>query len=311
MERWSSLVLAMLASLAACAGGGCAGTGGAAGAESRGGETAGAEESGESTISAAVRGVANGLEVLAWSVADNPERIEAALGRYVDDPSPLREQMRERWRRCGLRMVRVPIEDLHEVRGALPIVGRLERRWLGQATEWLTVHAGAHLSRGEYVSIDGSAVRFDGGRLRLLARAWTRPSGVAPMVRTDVAIQLAEPRERDPFAMPRLRRVDEEGLVMRRLTAELTLEPGYAYVIVAAPPEVEWESDESSEEQDGADAGEPDSAGPIEAGPPIPQRRTIGEALMISRMGPGSARRQFREVIVLAPRAPRQYRAIP
>ncbi|MEC9372502.1 MAG: hypothetical protein VYC34_01605, partial [Planctomycetota bacterium] len=90
-------------------------------------------EAADAQISTTVRGPVSGLEALLWHIAAEDAAEAAALARWRHEPSPLPPEIEQRWRRSGLRVIRVPVDDLPAVRDALPICGRLERRWLGQA----------------------------------------------------------------------------------------------------------------------------------------------------------------------------------
>jgi hypothetical protein len=200
------------------------------------------------------------------------------------------------------------LDELGALREQLPLVGRAERRWLGQATEWTTVFEGGFVDRSSLLWIDRGPVRLEGGRLRLLARSFTIPEAGGPCLWTEVAVQLAEAGVSEPFRRPSLRRPEEDGLVFRGLTAEMPLSTGFAYLLFEASPDATFGEEQEMEE----------AVGPsTPAGPPTPRLARLGERLMHARSGEAVVRSAYgsgsgvRRLVAFVPRAPTRYTLLP
>jgi len=270
----------------------------------------------QDVVSPAVHGARNGLELMGWIVADvNEGLVEQALAPFADASTPMPPEIRQRWRRSGLRFFRVPLDELGPLRERLPLLGRAERRWFGQATEWTTVFDGGFVDPGNYLWIDRGPVRLESGRLRMLTRAFTIPEAGGPTLWTEVAIELAEDEGSNPFRRPSLRRPERAGLVFRGLTAEMPLSPGYAYLVFEASPDAAFEAEEEVVGERPAGDAPPADASP--AGPLPPRLPMLGERLMRARSGENVVRSAYgedatvRRLIAFVPRLPTRYTLLP
>jgi len=228
--------------------------------------------------------------------------LEVALAPYLDRPVPLPQGDRDRWQSCGLRIVAVPISDLEQLQNKLPLVGQVQRQWLGEIGSWTDIIDGPTYDRKQSLTIDDGVVTLDPGRLRLLARCWTVPiasesSAPTPALRLEVVPQ-HEPTRGEQDRLLAAAGIspgsDASGILFRRLAVGMTITGTDAYLIIPDRPAADWRA------VPGAASDEP--AGP--AGPPASPPLTLGEA-MLSTQETSSPR--VRAVIVLLPRLPASY----
>lgn len=272
-----------------------------------------------------VRAETGGLETWSFAIPDAPRAAPRLLARYADRPVPLPREVVERWRVSGLRIVSVPAADIGPmvsearsgVRGEVSTLGTVQKQWLGLFPEWAELVRGREYAGGSVVEIDGGTLELGAGRARLLGRCWVVPadetagpeSGAAPRaaLRLEIVPQYRDAGsplrrlERQVGIAPRPSPVDE-GLLFRRLAAELTLTGDDALVIVAEDPATDWGTPavrEESRPADLAEAGAPEE----ETAPPAP---TLGRALLTAP-SPGEGRVGMRTVLVLLPRVPEKF----
>lgn len=258
-------------------------------------------------VSAGVRGADTGLELHWWIVVDDLRAIAAAFEPYMDQSIPAPESRRNRWHDNGLRLLSIPTADVDSLSRQLPIIGPIERQWLGQRPAWTDAVRGPHLREGGLVSLDSGDVMLPPGRLRLLIRCWAMPmpapDGAVPAgLRVELAPQYADSTapdsriELDTGLRVRLR-TEEEGMVFTNLVLEMIAVEGRAILIVPESPRVDWSNPPP------ADAPEP--VGPAFHPPP-----SLGEAMLTL---PGRSLNQTtgaRAVIVLVPRTPERFKLI-
>lgn len=266
-------------------------------------------------IEPGVRGADAGLEMLWWIVSGDGAAVGAALHRHVDRPIPVPETMRERWRLNGLRLVSVPLADLDAIARELPLAGPVDRQWLGQRPAWTDAVRGPHLPHGILISLDSGDVMLEPGRLRLLARCWAIPmppptstsSAGSQRVGAGLRLELAPQHVlgRRPEAQlevdtgQRLRaRIEDEGMIFRRLVLEMIAVEGEALVIVPEAPSVDWSTVPSGDVSRMAPA----------AGPPLSPTPTLGEAML--SLSAVEASRGAKAIIVLVPRTPERFELI-
>ena len=265
-------------------------------------------------VSPALRGAENGLELHWWVVQSSPDDLRDALLDYADASDGLCDTERAALESQGLRLVRVPLEEVSPLRESLRVRGRTERKWLGQAPWWIEALRGA-MTGETLVCTDGAAVTLPSGRLRVLARAWTAPAAAGPVMRTDLAIQhLPRTAEVLPnFSEQDARRVLEpqhQGTVFDRTVSSLEMHEGYAYLLVCDTPGTPWGT------QEPADAYEL-TYGVIPAtecdrvGPPVDRIPSIGERLLRQPAPHYSGEHPLTAVVVLAPRLPETYTLLP
>lgn len=260
---------------------------------------------GADLISPVVMGGDNGLELRWWIVSDETgDRLASSLGAYTQLTAPMDASVQDRWRKNGLRLVRAPLDDLPSIKASLPIVGRVDRHWLGQTPRWTELLQGESIASQARVLRYGKPADMNDGRIRLLGRAWTSPAPTGAVLRADLALQHV-PRTGasmvgvDAISLSRRLASEAKGSVMTDLTANMALEPGYAYLIVPEDPARTWLAGGSMPRMSMFDWGEL-------AGPPAPPMPTIGEALLTA--APLQAgRTDLRAVVILIPRTPTQF----
>ena len=261
-----------------------------------------------------VRGSESGIEVVWWVVDDREGALAAAIRPYLDRPVPASLDQVRLWRANGLHVFALPSSALDGIRSALPVLGPVQRQWLGLLSEWAEVVKGPELAPGQYAGLDSGVLRLEPGRLRLLARCWNVPdlartveSTPAALLRIELMPQLAERRRRDALAAlvePSPAVASDAGLAFPRLTLSLTADGADAIVIVGAPPSHDW-----------ALASPPprpqtphDAVPVVPFGPPPPEAPTLGE-LMLTGV-PLDAAETTRVVLVVLPRVAERFELI-
>ncbi len=272
-------------------------------------------------VSPAIRGGENGLEVL-WLVAhDDGEAVARALAPYIDQPVPLDAAALARWEASGLRIVRLPMDDLATLERTLSLVGIVNRQWMGWALDWREAFRGRSIDEGAPIVVDGLRRALPAGALRFLVRCWTAPAATGSVVRIELVPQLFE-------GVATLSRAEEiaaqaaglpmpgfdarsEGRLFESLAIEASFEPGYAYVITSEAPGVSWRETETPRSdahlnETGFVVEPTRTSSMIIAGPPAESPPTLGEAMLSVRsFGPND--RPARAMVILAPRAPKTY----
>lgn len=257
-------------------------------------------------LSPAVLGGDDGLELRWWVVAEQHDEVARALAPYLAQPLAIDGALADVWRVHGLRMIRVPLADIPGLRRAMPVLGRVDRQWLGQIPRWTELLQGDRVDATTGLLVGGARMPMPDGRMRLLARAWTAPTAHGARLRVDMTLQHA-PTARDAlledFASMGRRSAEERGSVFTELTANMTLDPGYAYLIVPEDPARAWTSAGALSNRAWRGWGEI-------AGPPAPLLPTPGEALLTSlssRLGDTP----LRAIVMLVPRTPERYSLLP
>jgi len=246
----------------------------------------------------------NGLAVRQWRVADDPAQIASALMRHADGQA-LDELSRERMARNGLRLLRIPADDVEALLADLGGATLNVDAWHGQAYDWRTVADWPIETTGRAIAVDGRVWRFEGGRLELMIRAWTMLMEDGPYLRLQMLGQHDRSR---PSRLDRMmgRRVFE-GRRLTSISLDLLLEAGWAYVLTCERPSVEWEpveADAAAAEPSAGESEEADENGgrdgpPSGAGPDVLAPLTVGEVFFrIETMPPA------RELLVFVPRIP-------
>ncbi|HRQ73562.1 MAG TPA: hypothetical protein PLU35_11080 [Phycisphaerales bacterium] len=262
-----------------------------------------------------VRGAESGIEVAWWVVDDREGALAAAIRAHLDRPVPAPSDQVRLWRANGLHVFALPPTAVEEVRSALPVLGPVQRQWLGLLSEWAEVVKGPELAAERAAGLDSGVLRLEPGRLRMLARCWTVPdlsrtveSTPAALLRLELMPQLAERRRRDaiaPLEGPRPTGATDAGLTFARLTLSITADGGDAIVIVGAPPAHDWTLASAPERPE-----TPQDAAVISPfGPPPPGAPTIGE-LMLTGAPLTSAAETTRVVLVVLPRVAERFELI-
>ena len=265
-------------------------------------------------VSPVVRGAENGLEMHWWVVRGEPRLLREALTPYAGEPCGVDDQTRARLAKAGLRLVRVPLADLASIRSGLPVMGRTERKWLGQAPWWIESLRGALTGESLFASY-GRLMTLPSGRLRVLTRAWTSPGVEGPVMRADLTIQhLPRLSELLPNFAPgdaaRVLEPQHQGRIFDYTTASLEMREGYAYLLVSDDPQASWDpAPATADPREALYAPGPPAPEDV-CGPPALHAPTPGEKLLSkgrAHDGPGA----LTAVVVLAPRLPDRYTLLP
>lgn len=232
-------------------------------------------------------------ERIHYVVKDSRVALEEALRPYLDRPVPISEELRERWRVCGLRMIAVPPKDLSDIEKTLRVVGPVQRQWLGEVPRWMDLVNGPEFEAGWCAGEDG-IVQTPAGHVSLLGRCWSGPSGGGgAAMRLELAPQIvpaATGAQRFESALEPRKKAEEAGEVLTRLAAGFAWAGPDALVIVPERADVDWKEDG-------------------EAAPAMLPVRTLGE-LMLST--PATEKRgRTRAVVVLIPHPREKFELLP
>lgn len=303
--------------LAACAGAAAS----LAGCGAAGGDGPGAEQTAVSSADAesvriaplTARGAGSrGLETAWYVVEEGPrggtleggradaERVSlgAALAAAgAEDALPTATS--ERWRRMGVRLVRVREGRLLGVMESAPPRSGISRDRLGERVRWTPAGSGTALAPAGGTPVRGFPDPIDASGLRWLVRLWAdeRLDDGAPVVRLELIAQAADGRRsarRAMFADPLDVGPEDAGELIGELSASLELEPGWAYLLTGAGPEEELLAPSAGEEGGGAGGAERAGRRGGEAGfgPAVRPARTVGEVWFVARSeGAGPTRR--------------------
>lgn len=262
-----------------------------------------------SLVSPVVFGGDNGLELRWWVVADaNGDRLAQSLSGYAHLPTGIDGSIQDQWQANGLRMTKIPLADLASLKRSLPIVGRVDRHWLGQTPRWTELLQGEEVEQDASILLGGKTTPLSHGRIRLLGRAWTSPTPLGPRLRTDLTVQHVPHgsfpfQGVDPMGVARRIPAESRGMILTELTTNTELDPGFAYVIVPEEPTRLWTRSGSWSPAPFFDWGEL-------AGPPAPPMPTIGEALLTGAPLL-QGRHELRAVVILIPRTPDRFQLLP
>jgi hypothetical protein len=251
----------------------------------------------------------NGLEVRQWVLSTGSEDVAAALMRHRDG-DPLGRQEREALERNGLRLVRVPIDELDAMLAELGVASRNVVTWFGQVTNWRDVLIAPVDETSRALVVSGRVRRFSEGNYSLMLRSWTVMMEDMPKVQLELLGRHDRPDVHDTVPLLGQRRTAETWL--HAIRAELLLESGYAYVMVYESPSVQWREPGEGEavrvfEDDGeagraggrgpgADVGPYHATGLSSMAPP-----TLGEVLLGREAG-----QPRRHLLAFVPRIPQR-----
>lgn len=252
-----------------------------------------------------------------WFVVDDADALLFdALLPYAHQSVPVDADTRADWAANGVRIVRVPLDDLPGIIAALPTRAAPRREWLGWATDWREAFRGGRITDAIPIVLNRARARLEPGVLRLIARAWTAPDESGAVVRVELAAQLqrdAEPALAPldaPWEAPTLDRLSAlaQGEVLPRLTLEAALTPGHAYLLVPVPPDAPWITDDQGPAPSLAGlrpALEPEPLDAPQVGPQAPPPASIGEAMLTAY--PNA---DLKAIVALTPRTPREFRLL-
>lgn len=254
-----------------------------------------------------------GLEVVAWSTDAPLAMLAGALAMHArDGGSAISPEAAALWSSHGLRVYRVPVARLEELRVEMGAPPRAVRNWLGQALTWTEAVGGAEQRAGQTIALEAERLRLGAGRLRLLVRSWIAPiptdSGAAGLMHIELLPQHQEADRPAPGDMllgaPSIAAADQGMLFTRLWLRERVTNDDDALVIIAAPPLSDFQQLAASmpRAETGAGGAAPgvgevvrarDTAGTANAeapaprssggiGPPAASIPTLGEAMLVS-----------------------------
>lgn len=242
----------------------------------------------------------NGLEVRQLVLSDAPDVIAQAMATWTDQTQSgaVDNDVLERLRRNGFRLVRVPLAELDGLVSELGGASMDVSAWHGQVLEWRGLHSLPLGEGGRTMAVDGRVRNYRGGELTLMARGWVVPMEHGPRVQ----LELVPVHVRGESQYHRLlgqSRVDAEPLAS--LTTHLLLEPGFAYILTCECPLASWTVDDDEGVAHSPDTGEKASqasAGPTGTHGPVAQPpTTLGQLMLASHAGPPS-----RGMLIFTPR---------
>lgn len=183
-------------------------------------------------------GTNNGLEVRRWTVLDGTSR---AIGIIADiaEGCPADESTGERLKRNGLRLARVPADQLETIIERLGGATMDRNEWHGQVYEWRSLRDQPIDSRGTAIAIDGRVRRFERGEFRLLIRGWTMMMEDGPHFHLELQPQHRLPRS-NSFQRALGLGEQDVGESFAAAALDMRLQAGYAYVLVSESSTVDW-----------------------------------------------------------------------
>lgn len=251
----------------------------------------------------------NGLEVRQWVLEATPEAVASVLMRFRDGEA-MDQPTREALERNGLRVVRVPLEELESMLGELGVPSRHIRTWFGQVTTWRDVLTSPVDETSRALVVSGRVRRFADGNYSLMLRSWTLMMEDGPRMELEMIPRHDRPEVSNTVPLLGAKRTAETWL--HAVRAEMLLESGYAYVMVYESPSVVWREPgegESVRVAPGSDGGGrgpgvgPDDVGPYHAtglsaiAPP-----TVGEVLLGRESG-----KPRRHLLAFVPKIPERF----
>ena len=238
----------------------------------------------------------NGLEVRRWVIADHTGRIAQAMRNHADGLVTDQAQL-ESLKRNGLRLVRVPSDQIHTLLTELGGANYDATEWHGQVLEWRSLVERPIDPAGQTVAIDGQVQRYQGGEFRLMVRSWNVQMESGPYLHFELS-----PRRRLVQANNLRRLLNNEGDLEQyfgSMSLEVQLEAGYMYVLTGESPEIEWQNGEDVPAAGSRSGREGTSrrGGLLDVGPEAAPPPTMGELLFSSSSATGT-----RGVLVIVPK---------
>jgi hypothetical protein len=235
----------------------------------------------------------HGLELRKWLIEDDPALIAEAMETYAR-AEVLPEELSQRWRRNGLRLVRVSVDDLLPLLEAIGGTGLDVQGWHGQILDWSAIHSLSLGTESMPLAVDGHVRRFAGGEIALLARSWAVQMEDGPYLQLELL-----PVHRRRSSTTDLRRLLENAAPEQEpftsMAADLELEEGFAYLLMYESPDVVWRLGDDPAPEATANQGSGPGVGP-EVFVPV----TVGQLLLWTDVGQAS-----RGILVFLPRIPR------
>ena len=225
----------------------------------------------------------HGLQVRKWVIATDSDRLAAVMMSHQDGAAAGAEVLAS-LQRNGLRLVRVPVDDVDAVLSELGGASMNIDSWFGQAVTWSEAHGRAVQEPGRAIAVDGRVQWFETGEVRLMIRSWTLFMEDGPRMQLELLPQYHKPRAQDFSRI--LGRQTPPDAMFSSIALDVRMEVGHAYLLLWEQPQVQWLASEPDEGEPGA---EPASSGAASS----PQRRsTIGpaaEASLDDALGPDAA----------------------
>jgi len=276
---------------------------------------------------AIVSAKSNGMEVRWWFAEDHDGRVGSALAQYAGNPVALRDGEQRTLEASGVRITRIPLEDVAQLSAEIGTLGSRKRTWLSATGVWSEVYRGRRVSDSVPIMLGGRRTRLDTGILRMLGRVWIAHTLDGQILRADFATQLYVPEVLGAgtvFKAPQFKEEIEKGGVLRALSFHCMLDSAFAYVIVCEEPGAVWESLVSDEGDAGEreidsvenvstveqDEGAFDQLPDLLPGPPAKRPLTLGEVLLSAR-AEETGGVPIKSVIVVIPRLPSEVRLLP
>lgn len=243
-----------------------------------------------------IRGNPVGVELHWWLTRDSDGVLARALAPYDQAREFLPEELRERLRLSGVRIVAVPLSEIVVVHQVAAPASAWSRRWLGQSADWLQLMRSRRVAKGTRSVVYGSEQRLPEGVLRLLGRAWIVPermereegASIVASMRLELIAQVQQLQQQDsekdrtnryeiPKTTAMVSALEKQGDLLEELLVGLTVPPGYAIVLTTASPEADWSRVEGVtrenlldelQRRETEEAGEPVVEGAGEGGAP-------------------------------------------
>lgn len=253
----------------------------------------------------------DGVELRWWAANDNANGVASAIASVMEHGQVLPSRLADRWDESGLRLVRIPRDKLPALLAAAPPQGQYARDWKGWMGQWLPVFRGPPIDHRATFTIDNRPRLLGPGAPRVLMRAWPAPTALGPVVRLDLAFQFADdtaPIPEGPAAgfIPANTQAIRAGQVINELTAELALDPAYAYLLTCESPGVAWSDPPQSSD---AQSPPPDASAPPAPGPAAAPSTTIGQRLFSFSLADSAQKRRI--IVVIVPELASDFALLP
>jgi hypothetical protein len=183
-------------------------------------------------------GTDNGLEVRKVTVPDQRDRFLPTIARSMHG-SAVDPETQARLERNGLRLVKVPLDDLNQILGDLGGASLDLNEWHGQAVEWRPLQQRPIGSMPRAIAIDGNVFRYQGGRMAIILRAWTMQMEDGPSVHLEMLPRFeADHSGSNRRLIPN--KSDESIESYPTMALDMQLLPGFAYLLFGEPPQTRW-----------------------------------------------------------------------
>lgn len=243
-------------------------------------------------------GTDNGLEIRKITVPDQPDRFLPTIAKNMHG-SAVDPDTQIRLERNGLRMARIPVENLDQLLADLGGASLDLNEWHGQAVEWRPLQKRPIGPMPRAIAIDGNVFRYLGGRMSITLRAWTMQMEDGPCLHLEMLPRFEADRSGSTHRLiPR--NTDESIEVYPSMALDMQLMPGFAYVLFGEQPQARWPDAPRAEESLAQPAPAPAkrSIGPMdvtadEGAPPV----TFGEFMLV-----GDRQPIMRGMVVFIPR---------